>query len=72
MSAVRRHCHTIALQTGSPVRLSHTTVVSRWFVMPTAAMSEGETPLFATHSVMAEHCLAYIYTSSCSTKPARG
>jgi hypothetical protein len=27
--AVRRHCHTIAGETGCPVRRSHTTVVSR-------------------------------------------
>src|SRR5699024_9472164 len=33
---VRVSCHTIALYTGSPVVLSHTTAVSRWFVIPTA------------------------------------
>ena len=37
--AVRRSCHTIALPTGFPVVLFQATVVSRWFVMPMAAMS---------------------------------
>jgi len=36
---VRRSFHTIALWYGFPVRLFHTTVVSRWLVMPIAAMS---------------------------------
>ena len=36
-SAVRRSCHTIALASGLPVALSHTTVVSRRLVMPMAA-----------------------------------
>ena len=38
-SAVRRSCHTIALQIGTPVVRSQTTVVSRWLVMPIAATS---------------------------------
>src|SRR5699024_724339 len=37
MRWVRVSCQTIALWTGSPVALSHTTAVSRWLVMPTAA-----------------------------------
>src|SRR5665647_2651432 len=37
--AVRVSCQTIALYTDLPVVLSHTTEVSRWLVMPTAAMS---------------------------------
>ena len=43
-SAVRRSCQTIALCMGSPVSRSHTTVVSRWLVMPTAAISRGAQP----------------------------
>ena len=39
--SVRVSCQTIALPTGLPVVRSHTTVVSRWLVMPTAAMSAG-------------------------------
>ncbi len=34
---MRRSCHTIARCSGSPLRLSQATTVSRWFVMPTAA-----------------------------------
>src|SRR4030042_1156198 len=37
--AVRRSCQTIALYTGLPVSLSHTSVVSRWLVMPLAITS---------------------------------
>ncbi len=36
-AAVRVSSHTIALYSGWPVRRSHTSVVSRWLVMPTAA-----------------------------------
>ena len=39
--AVRRSCQTIALWIGLPVSRSQTTVVSRWLVMPMAAMSRG-------------------------------
>jgi hypothetical protein len=41
-SAVRRSCHTIALWIGLPVARSHTTTVSRWLVMPIAAISLAE------------------------------
>src|SRR5215207_4447567 len=37
--SVRVSCQTIALYTGSPVLRSQTTVVSRWFVTPSPAMS---------------------------------
>ena len=47
-SAVRRHCQTMALYTHSPVSRSHSRVVSRWLVSPTAAMSATFTPLMAT------------------------
>ena len=39
MSAVRRSCQTMARWIGLPVARSQTTVVSRWLVMPMAAMS---------------------------------
>ena len=41
MSAVRRSCQTMARCTALPVARSQTTVVSRWLVMPIAAMSFG-------------------------------
>ena len=37
ISAVRRSCQTMALWMALPVLRSHTTVVSRWLVMPMAA-----------------------------------
>ncbi len=40
-SAVRRSCQTMALWIGLPVARSQTIVVSRWLVMPIAAMSLG-------------------------------
>ncbi len=43
-AAVRVSCQTIALCTGSPVARSHTTVVSRWLVMPIAATSPACAP----------------------------
>ena len=46
--AVRRSCHTMALQTGSPVPRSHRTVVSRWLVMPMAARSPALIPARAS------------------------
>ena len=45
-SAVRASLHTIALWTGSPVARSQATVVSRWFVSPTAATSPAVTLAF--------------------------
>jgi hypothetical protein len=38
MPAVRRSCHTIARASGFPVARSHATTVSRWLVMPMAAI----------------------------------
>ena len=46
MSAVRRSCQTMARCTACPVARSHTTVVSRWLVMPIAAMSFAFRPAF--------------------------
>ncbi len=40
-AAVRRSCQTMARAMGSPVLRSQTSVVSRWLVMPMAAMSSG-------------------------------
>ena len=43
-SRVRAQFHTMALWCGLPVLGSHTTVVSRWFVTPTAARSDAASP----------------------------
>ena len=50
MALVRRSCHTMAGWIGAPLRRSHTTVVSRWLAMPTAATSAAEAPAAATAS----------------------
>ena len=42
-SAVRRHCQTMALAAGRPDFRSQRTVVSRWLVMPTAAIDRPGT-----------------------------
>ena len=42
--AVRRSCQTMALATARPVARSHSTVVSRWLVMPMAATSAARKP----------------------------
>src|SRR6266852_4072761 len=40
-AAVRRSCQTMARAMGRPVLRSHTSVVSRWLVMPIAATCLG-------------------------------
>ena len=49
-AAVRRSCQTMALAIGWPVARSHSTVVSRWFVMPMAATSRAPMPARASAS----------------------
>ena len=57
---------------GLPVARSHTTVVSRWLVMPMAAIRPTGTPLFSTASLSACIWLSSISPGSCSTQPALG
>lgn len=71
-AAVRRHCHTIAFAMGLSVALSQTTVVSRWFVMPMAAMSAPVTPAEASAAITACSTDAQISRGSCSTHPGWG
>ena len=71
-SEVRRHCHTMALYTGSPVSLSHTTDVSRWFVIPIAEISDADAPIFAIASTATLSCVDHISFALCSTHPACG
>ena len=74
MPAVRRHCHTIALD--RPARRSarsQTMVVSRWLVMPMAAMSCGRhRARLAARRATARSCDCQISTGSCSTQPGFG
>ena len=72
MSAVRRHCHTMALHTGWPVSRFHTTVVSRWLVMPMLSMSAGPSPFCTRSSVSAPSCEDRMSRGSCSTQPGWG
>jgi hypothetical protein len=70
--SVRVSCQTIAFITGSPVLRSHTTVVSRWLVMPSAAMSPSLAPALSTASSTTFCDLAQISCGSCSTHPGLG
>jgi hypothetical protein len=72
MGAVRRHCQTMALWIGFPVRRSHSTVVSRWFVMPMAAMSRGARPACCKAWRAVSIWVDQIASGSCSTQPGRG
>ena len=72
MSAVRRHCQTMALWMGRPVRRSQRMVVSRWLVMPMPAMSAASTPDWATTSIITAYWEDQISMASCSTQPSRG
>ncbi len=72
ISAVRRSCQTMARCTAWPVARSHTTVVSRWLVMPIAAMSLGVTPAFFSASRQVAIVEAQMSSGSCSTQPDAG
>ncbi len=69
---MRVSCQTIAFITGSPVLRSHTTVVSRWLVMPSAAMSPALAPADAIASSMTSLVRAQTSLGSCSTQPGFG
>ncbi len=62
----------MALWIGWPLLLSHTTVVSRWLVMPMPAMRAGSTPAWLITSVMVTSTLVMISRGLCSTQPGCG
>ncbi len=72
MSCWRVSCQTNALWTALPVVRSQTTVVSRWFVMPTAARSDPERPDFCNAPSMTSWLRVQISAGSCSTQPGFG
>ena len=72
MAEVRRSCQTMALWIGSPVARSQTSVVSRWLVMPMAAMSEAARPEVARASRQVARVEDQRSAGSCSTQPERG
>jgi hypothetical protein len=55
-----------------PVALSHTIEVSRWLVMPMAAMSFMVAPEMMRISLMTSTTLTQILSASCSTQPGFG
>ena len=70
--SVRVSCQTIALPYGRPVLRFHTTVVSRWLVMPSAARSDGPRLAWFSAVEMTDWQRSQISTGLCSTQPARG
>ena len=72
MGVVRRHCQTMALATGSPVRRSHMTRVSRWLVMPMATMDRGCISDISSSSSVVSRQDSNRSFGSCSTHPGRG
>src|SRR3954469_12931579 len=71
-SAARRSCQTIAGWAGFPVLRSHTMVVSRWFVIPTASSSLLPTPASRSASSIAASTDCQMSSGSCSTQPGCG
>ena len=64
---VRRHCHTMALNTGRPPARSQTIVVSRWLVMPMARTSAGPMPAPDSNSATVASQEVNSSIGSCST-----
>src|SRR6478736_5036015 len=62
----------MALYKGLPVLLSQTTVVSRWLVIPMAAISFTVNPVLVMVSAAVPNCVLHISVASCSTQPGRG
>jgi hypothetical protein len=65
-------CQLMAFCTGTPVSRSHTTVVSRWLVIPRATMSASVSWALVSASWTTSSTLCQISTGSCSTQPGFG
>ena len=72
MSAVRRSCQTMARWMGWPVRRSQMTQVSRWLVMPMAAMSPAASLAAASACRAVSTVVRQMSSGSCSTQPEAG
>ncbi len=70
ISAVRRSCHTIARRGEPRVSRSHSRIVSRWLVIPTAFSSEASTCAIASRAASRVAC--QISSGACSTQPGFG
>ncbi len=68
----RSSSQTGALFTGSPVRRSQATMVSRWFVRARQTRSPGSAPAFSTTRSTASTVFLKSSAGSCSTSPAPG
>jgi hypothetical protein len=62
----------MALCTGFPVARSQTTVVSRWFVMPTPASAAGSSFALSMAPRQTSTVARQISSGSCSTQPGPG
>ena len=69
---VRRSCQTMALAIGRPVLRSQTIVVSRWFVIPIAAMAAASSPAFSIADCIIATVVRHKSSGSCSTQPGCG
>ena len=72
VSVVRRSCHTIAWWSARPERRSHAAVVSRWFVIPMAAMSRPRSPASRSARWTVATAEPQMSSRSCSTQPGLG
>ncbi len=70
--AVRRSLHTMAGHSGSPLRLSQATTVSRWLVTPMAATACPRPTTSAPTMPSTVSMDPQISLGSCSTHPGRG
>ena len=71
MASVWLEIHTIASCTGTPVRRSQISTVSRWLVTPQATTSPGLAPAAASTSTTVPRCSCQSATGSSSTQPGR-
>ena len=71
-SAVRRSCQTMARWIGWPVRRSQITPVSRWLVMPMAAISPAAQPGGGQRLAAVSTVVRQMSSGSCSTQPEAG
>ncbi|MNY10046.1 hypothetical protein D3C86_1430010 [compost metagenome] len=71
-AAVRRSCQTMAGWISAPLAASHTRVVSRWLVMPMAAICRACRPAWLSAAWHTCSTPCQISSPSCSTQPSRG
>ena len=70
--AVRRSCHTIARWHGRPVDRSQATAVSRWLVIPIAAIVSARSRQLRVQLGEGRLDEVQISAASCSTRPGAG